>query len=249
MVIFTGDWFFRLLESRLPQALLDLIPLVTPVPAMGLAALSAAVPAGSWSWCWLSTGWGPPPSAATPHPVPHRPVVRHRPGGLLRAVFSWFIGMSLPVLPWSTAPWPPLIILLVWLYSAGTSCCWGRWPGGYGDSSGPLWRRLTAVHLLCYNRKNRPGGTGLPEWKGAHPMKQVIQLSSPPPPSALLPGRQDRRSAVHLRPDPRRPCHRRRPEGRHPGPGPAVHQHQGHPQRRRDQHGQAVVKTTVFSTI
>ena len=29
VVIFTGEWFFRLLESRLPQALLDLVPLVT----------------------------------------------------------------------------------------------------------------------------------------------------------------------------------------------------------------------------
>ena len=118
VVIFTGDWFFRLLESRLPQALLDLIPLVT------LSQL----------WGWLRYlllfllvlvlvlavyRLGPP--------LPFR---RHTRTLYLTALlsaaalvacsvlFSWFIGMSsrYSLVYGSLAS---LIILLVWLYFCG----------------------------------------------------------------------------------------------------------------------------------
>ena len=114
VVIFTGDWFFRLLESRLPQALLDLIPLVT------LSQL----------WGWLRYlllfllvlvlvlavyRLGAPRHTRTLYLT-----------ALLSAtalvacsvLFSWFIGMSsrYSLVYGSLAS---LIILLVWLYFCG----------------------------------------------------------------------------------------------------------------------------------
>ena len=43
VVIFTGDWFFHLLETHLPHPLLRLIPPLRPVQSLALDPLSAAV--------------------------------------------------------------------------------------------------------------------------------------------------------------------------------------------------------------
>lgn len=159
VVIFTGDWFFRLLESRLPQALLDLIPLVTLSQLWGwlrYLLLFLLVLVLVLAVYRLGT------------PLPFR---RHTRTLYLTALlsatalvacsvlFSWFIGMSsrYSLVYGSLAS---LIILLVWLYFCGNILLLGAVArAGMGTAPAPLWRRLTAVHLLCYNRKNRPGGT------------------------------------------------------------------------------------------
>ena len=91
VVIFTGEWFFRLLESRLPQALLDLVPLVTLSQLWGwlrylLLFLLVLLSAAALVACSV--------------------------------LFSWFIGMSsrYSLVYGSLAS---LIILLVWLYFCG----------------------------------------------------------------------------------------------------------------------------------
>lgn len=159
VVIFTGDWFFRLLESRLPPSPAGSDPPGHPVPAMGLAALSAAVPAGSGPGAGCLPAGDPPPLPPPhPHPVPHRPVVRHRPGGLLRAVLLVHRDV-LPVLPGLRLPGLPDHSAGVALLLREHPAAGGGGRAGMGTAPAPLWRRLTAVHLLCYNRKNRPGGT------------------------------------------------------------------------------------------
>lgn len=118
VVIFTGDWFFRLLESRLPQAMLDLIPLVTLSQLWGwlrYLLLFLLVLVLVLAVYRLGT------------PLPFR---RHTRTLYLTALlsaaalvacsvlFSWFIGMSsrYSLVYGSLAS---LIILLVWLYFCG----------------------------------------------------------------------------------------------------------------------------------
>ena len=118
VVIFTGEWFFRLLESRLPQALLDLVPLVTLSQLWGwlrylllfllvLVLVLAVYRLG------------------TPLPFRRRTRTLYLTALLSAAalvacsvLFSWFIGMSsrYSLVYGSLAS---LIILLVWLYFCG----------------------------------------------------------------------------------------------------------------------------------
>lgn len=117
VVIFTGEWFFWLLEENLPQRIVELIP---------LSALS-----GLWRWmrylllfCFVLLLVLIVYRAGTPRGAIHRPVVIL--SSLLAAVaiaaasvlFSWFIGMSsrYALVYGSLAS---LIILLVWLYLCG----------------------------------------------------------------------------------------------------------------------------------
>ena len=117
VVIFTGEWFFWLLEERLPRHIAELIP---------LAALS-----GLWRWmrylllfCFVLLLVLIVYRAGTPRGAMRRPVVVL--SSLLAAlaivgasaVFSWFIGMSsrYALVYGSLAS---LIILLVWLYLCG----------------------------------------------------------------------------------------------------------------------------------
>lgn len=117
-VIFTGEWFFRLLESRLPQALLDLIPLVSLSQLWGwlrYLLLFLLVLILVLAVYRLGT------------PLPFRRQTRTLYlTALLSAtalvacsvLFSWFIGMSsrYSLVYGSLAS---LIILLVWLYFCG----------------------------------------------------------------------------------------------------------------------------------
>lgn len=117
VVIFTGDWFFRLLESRLPQALLDLVPLVTLSQLWGwlrYLLLFLLVLVLVLAVYRLGT------------PLPFRRTRTLYLTALLSAaalvacsvLFSWFIGMSsrYSLVYGSLAS---LIILLVWLYFCG----------------------------------------------------------------------------------------------------------------------------------
>lgn len=115
VVIFTGEWFFWLLEERLPRRIAELIP-----PLSGL-----------WRWmrylllfCFVLMLVLIVYRAGTPRGAMRRPVVLL--SSLLAAVaivgasvlFSWFIGMSsrYALVYGSLAS---LIILLVWLYLCG----------------------------------------------------------------------------------------------------------------------------------
>ena len=117
VVIFTGEWFFWLLEKHLPQRLTELIP---------LSALS-----GLWRWmrylllfCFVLLLVLIVYRAGTPRDAMGRRVVVL--ASLLAALaivaasalFSWFIGMSsrYALVYGSLAS---LIILLVWLYLCG----------------------------------------------------------------------------------------------------------------------------------
>lgn len=117
VVIFTGEWFFWLLEEHLPPYLAELLP---------LSALS-----GLWQWlrylllfCFVLLLVLIVYRAGTPRGAMRRPVVLL--ASLLAAlaiagasvVFSWFIGMSsrYALIYGSLAS---LIILLVWLYLCG----------------------------------------------------------------------------------------------------------------------------------
>ena len=117
VVIFTGEWFFWLLEEHLPRRVLELLP---------LSALS-----GLWRWmrylllfCFVLMLVLIVYRAGTPRGAMRRPVVLL--SSLLAAaaiagasvVFSWFIGMSsrYALVYGSLAS---LIILLVWLYLCG----------------------------------------------------------------------------------------------------------------------------------
>lgn len=117
VVIFTGEWFFWLLEANLPQYILDLLPL----PALS----------GLWQWmrylllfCFVLLLVLIVYRAGTPKRAVRHPVVMF--SSLLAAltmvaasaVFSWFIGMSsrYALVYGSLAS---LIILLVWLYLCG----------------------------------------------------------------------------------------------------------------------------------
>lgn len=118
VVIFTGEWFFRLLESRLPQALLDLIPLVSLSQLWGwlrYLLLFLLVLILVLAVYRLGT------------PLPFRRQTRTlRLTALLSAaalvacsvLFSWFIGMSSRYsLVYGSLV--SLIILLIWLYLCG----------------------------------------------------------------------------------------------------------------------------------
>ena len=115
VVIFTGEWFFWLLEEHLPRHIAELIP-----PLSGL-----------WRWmrylllfCFVLMLVLIVYRAGTPRGAMRRPVVLL--SSLLAAVaivgasvlFSWFIGMSsrYALVYGSLAS---LIILLVWLYLCG----------------------------------------------------------------------------------------------------------------------------------
>lgn len=136
VVIFTGEWFFRLLESRLPQALLDLIPLVTLSQLWGwlrYLLLFLLVLVLVLAVYRLGT------------PLPFR---RHTRTLYLTALlsatalvacsvlFSWFIGMSsrYSLVYGSLAS---LIILLVWLYFCGNILL-------LGAVAGRVWGQLRA---------------------------------------------------------------------------------------------------------
>ena len=117
VVIFTGEWFFWLLEDHLPRHIAELLP---------LSALS-----GLWRWmrylllfCFVLLLVLIVYRAGTPRGAMRRPVVLL--SSLLAALaiagasvlFSWFIGMSsrYALVYGSLAS---LIILLVWLYLCG----------------------------------------------------------------------------------------------------------------------------------
>jgi len=117
VVIFTGEWFFWLLEEHLPRRIAELIP---------LSALS-----GLWQWmrylllfCFVLVLVLIVYRAGTPRGAMRRPVVVLSSLGAALAivaasvVFSWFIGMSsrYALVYGSLAS---LIILLVWLYLCG----------------------------------------------------------------------------------------------------------------------------------
>ena len=118
VVIFTGDWFFQLLEARLPSPLAELIP---------LRLLSQL-----WGWlrylllffCVLLLvlavyRMGTPPPLRREKKVLRLTALLSA-GALVACsvLFSWFIGMSsrYSLVYGSLAS---LIILLVWLYSCG----------------------------------------------------------------------------------------------------------------------------------
>ena len=117
VVIFTGEWFFWLLEERLPRRISELLPL----PALS----------GLWQWmrylllfCFVLLLVLIVYRAGTPRDCVRRPVVLLSSLGAAlaivgaSAVFSWFIGMSsrYALVYGSLAS---LIILLVWLYLCG----------------------------------------------------------------------------------------------------------------------------------
>ncbi|MCI9156219.1 MAG: YihY/virulence factor BrkB family protein [Lawsonibacter sp.] len=117
VVIFTGEWFFWLLEEHLPRRIAELLP---------LSALS-----GLWRWmrylllfCFVLLLVLIVYRAGTPKGAVRRPVVALSSLGAAlamvaaSAVFSWFIGMSsrYALVYGSLAS---LIILLVWLYLCG----------------------------------------------------------------------------------------------------------------------------------
>lgn len=94
VVIFTGDWFFHLLETHLPHPLLRLIP---------LSALSSL-----WLWirylllfcfvlllCWPSTAWALPRFRQQPEAAAQFPLHRRLTGGRLSSVLL----VHRPVLP------------------------------------------------------------------------------------------------------------------------------------------------------
>ena len=90
VVIFTGDWFFQVLEERLPPPLAELIPLRL-LPAAVL--LRAAAGAGG-----VPHGHAAPPPPGEKGPAPYRPPLRRGSGGLLGAVLLVHRHV-LPVLP------------------------------------------------------------------------------------------------------------------------------------------------------
>ena len=117
VVIFTGEWFFWLLEEYLPQRIAEMLP---------LSALSDL-----WQWmrylllfCFVLLLVLIVYRAGTPRGAVRRPVVLLSSLGAALAivaasvVFSWFIGMSsrYALVYGSLAS---LIILLVWLYLCG----------------------------------------------------------------------------------------------------------------------------------
>ena len=117
IVIFTGDWFFRLLEENLPPRLTALIP---------LEALS-----GLWRWmrylllfCFVLLlvlivyRAGAPAKTMSARTVLLSSLLAALVIAAASAVFSWFIGMSsrYDLVYGSLAS---LIILLVWLYLCG----------------------------------------------------------------------------------------------------------------------------------
>lgn len=115
VVIFTGEWFFWLLEERLPQSIAQFIP-----PLSGL-----------WRWmrylllfCFVLLlvlvvyRAGTPRKAMRTRMVVLSSLVTALAIAAASAVFSWFIGMSsrYALIYGSLAS---LIILLVWLYLCG----------------------------------------------------------------------------------------------------------------------------------
>ena len=117
VVIFTGEWFFWLLEEHLPRRVLELLP---------LSALS-----GLWRWmrylllfCFVLLlvlvvyRAGTPRKAMRTRMVVLSSLLAALAIAAASAVFSWFIGMSsrYALIYGSLAS---LIILLVWLYLCG----------------------------------------------------------------------------------------------------------------------------------
>ena len=117
VVIFTGEWFFWLLEEQLPQRLVELLPL--------------SILSGLWPWmrylllfCFFLLLVLIVYRAGTPQGAVRLPVVVVSSLGAALAMvaasvlFSWFIGMSsrYALVYGSLAS---LIILLVWLYLCG----------------------------------------------------------------------------------------------------------------------------------
>lgn len=115
VVIFTGDWFFRLLEENLPPRLAELIPSLS----------------GLWRWmrylllfCFVLLlvlivyRAGTPPETMRTRTVLLSSLLAALAIAAASAVFSWFIGMSsrYDLVYGSLAS---LIILLVWLYLCG----------------------------------------------------------------------------------------------------------------------------------
>ena len=117
VVIFTGDWFFRLLERYLPRPLKQL--------------LSLARVSGLWGWLRYLVLFcavlllvlalyraGTPPRAMPRRTLRFAALLTALAMAVCSGVFSWFIGMSsrYALVYGSLAS---LIILLVWLYLCG----------------------------------------------------------------------------------------------------------------------------------
>ena len=117
VVIFTGEWFFRLLESRLPQALLDLIPLVSLSQLWGWLRYLVLFCAVLLLVLALYRA-GTPPRAMPRRTLRFAALLTALAMAVCSGVFSWFIGMSsrYALVYGSLAS---LIILLVWLYLCG----------------------------------------------------------------------------------------------------------------------------------
>ena len=120
VVIFTGDWFFRLLERYLPRPLKQL--------------LSLARVSGLWGWlrylvlfCAVLLLVLALYRAGTPPRAMPRRTLRLRPCSPLwpwRCAPGCSPGSSAcpPAMPWSTAPWPPSSSCWCGCICAETSC-------------------------------------------------------------------------------------------------------------------------------
>lgn len=117
VVIFTGDWFFWLLEEHLPSRLVELVPL-EPLSELWIwmryLLLFCAVLLLVLAVYWVGT-----PKGTAPRRVLRlAALVTALAMVACSAIFSWFIGMSsrYALVYGSLAS---LIILLVWLYFCG----------------------------------------------------------------------------------------------------------------------------------
>ena len=122
VVIFTGDWFFHLLETHLPHPLLRLIP-SPPCPVSGSGSAICCCSASSCCWCWPSTAWallGASAAAGSCCSVPSSP-----PSHWWQALFC-SLGSSAcpPATPCCTALWPPSSSFWCGSTSAATCSCW-----------------------------------------------------------------------------------------------------------------------------
>ncbi len=141
VVIFTGDWFFRVLETRLPARLAELLPLESL----------------AWLWRWLRYlllfcavlllllviyRFGAPRSAVRNRTVFFSSLFTALAMAVCSMLFSWFIGMSsrFALVYGSLAS---LVILLIWLYFCGNILLLGTLAGRQAEA----WlRRRTAFY-------------------------------------------------------------------------------------------------------
>ena len=129
VVIFTGDWFFHLLETHLPHPLLRLIPLSRPVQSLALDPLSAAVLLRPAAGAGHLSAWALPGASAAAGSccsVPSSP-----PSHWWQALFC-SLGSSAcpPATPCCTALWPPSSSFWCGSTSAATCSCWAPCSAG-----------------------------------------------------------------------------------------------------------------------